>query len=60
MRLLERGTTLNEQQISEILREVYGFLQNKGIVDQAEWQHEVEPRIKAAARRIAEMANPDG
>jgi hypothetical protein len=44
---------MTERQVNEILREIYDFLLNKGIITATEFTKVVEPRIKAAAKRIA-------
>jgi hypothetical protein len=44
---------MTAKQVDEILREIYDFLLNKGIIGKAEWTNVVEPRIKAAAKKIA-------
>jgi len=44
---------MTEKQVDEILREIYSFLLSEGIISEADWQKAIEPRIKAAAERIA-------
>ena len=44
---------MTEKQVDEILREIYDFLLNKGIITTTEFMKVVEPRIHAAAKRIA-------
>jgi len=46
---------MTEEQVDAILREVFGYLIRKGIIAHSEFSKEIEPRIKAQAKRIAEM-----
>ena len=46
---------MTEKQVDAILREIYDFLLNKGIIATAEFTSVIEPRIKAAAKRIASL-----
>ena len=48
---------MTEQQVEEILREVYGVLLNNNVITQTVWSTEIEPRIKSAAKRIAKLSN---
>ncbi len=48
---------MTEKQIEEILREIYGYLKGKSYISDTEWTNVIEPRIKAAAKRIAALSN---
>ena len=48
---------MNEKQIDAILREIYGYLMNQGIVPKADWGTVIEPMIEAAAERIARLSD---
>ena len=50
---------MTEDQVREILREVYSYLKRKGMISDSEWVDEVEPRIEAAAKRIADQCSGD-
>jgi hypothetical protein len=47
---------MSEDQVAEILREVYGYLRRLKVINDRQWKDEVEYRIKSAAERIARMS----
>ena len=50
-------STIPSDFFNGLLREIYGFLLSKGIINSTEWSEEIEARIKAAAERIAKAGD---
>jgi hypothetical protein len=48
---------MTEDQIAEILKEVYGYLRRLKIINESQWKNEVEPGIKSTAARLARLSD---
>jgi hypothetical protein len=47
---------MTEEQVAEILREVFGYLRRLNLINDSQWRNEVESRIRSTAERVAGMS----